>query len=427
MGSNSNKKPRKTVATKKISKKKNSYYKRFSKFSSFKKALLFAAAFALIATALLIITHAETSPYDNVRQSQLVNNPHSGLIYNGLRAVKANADHPCKGLFEVEGVSVNGKPVCTHGPDPAPDGIDVTKVTVNERLTQLAQVPQTVTTPEQLASENVSNLALDRNSGFFTNQFPISALPCTSGKYRIQLVLITHNSDNSTVIPQFRVTAQRLQSQLMYSSTHSGPGSTQRWFRFVTDSTCHAAVSTVIVPTSISLATAQGVITYLGNHGYSGTYTKYLVWDSAGDADFCAAANTYNDSQPIALKNQANLQTGYGVIAAPCWSSTAELHEMGHFLGAVSDNAPHSSGGTHCLDEHDEMCYNDGGYCLISAISVPCGVNGKAVYVAANCTDLSLQWLLDCNKNDYFNTSTSISTTNYLYNHWNIAHSPYLE
>ncbi|HSX44432.1 MAG TPA: hypothetical protein VLE69_04050 [Candidatus Saccharimonadales bacterium] len=382
--------------------------------------------FAVTGTVFLIISHANASPYDDVRQASLVDNPSRGLFYEGLKAVKANANHPCHGEFEIADVKPNGKPLCTHGPDPAPSGIDVTKVTAQQRLAQLAQIPQTETTPEQLAAQSDSQLALDLNSGFFTNQFPLSALPCTSGKYRIQLVLITHNTDNTSVIPQLKLTAERLQSQLMYSAAHSGSGSTQRWFRFVTDSTCHATVATVIVPTTISLATPQAVIKYLGNHGYNGTYSKYLVWNNAPEATVCAAGTVYDDSEPSVLKNQANLQTGYGVISAPCWSSTAELHEIGHFLGAVSNDAPHTTGGAHCRDEHDEMCYNDGGYCLISGRSVPCGVNGKAIYVSTSCSDLSLQWLLDCSKNDYFNT-TKVSSSNYLYNHWNIAHSPYMQ
>ena len=37
------------------------------------------------------------------------------------------------------------------------------------------------------------------------------------------------------------------------------------------------------------------------------------------------------------------------------------MHEVGHNLGAVQVNSPHASRGSHCFDEWDTMCYNDGG------------------------------------------------------------------
>jgi hypothetical protein len=51
-------------------------------------------------------------------------------------------------------------------------------------------------------------------------------------------------------------------------------------------------------------------------------------------------------------------------------------------------------------------------------------VNGRTQqYFCPNQYD---QWFLDCGDNDYFNASRTISSSNYLYNHWNTANSGWL-
>ena len=45
-----------------------------------------------------------------------------GLVYDGLQ--RASAGDPCRGAFRLTS-SYRGQAVCTHGPDPAPPGVDV--------------------------------------------------------------------------------------------------------------------------------------------------------------------------------------------------------------------------------------------------------------------------------------------------------------
>ena len=45
------------------------------------------------------------------------NQPERGLIYDGL---ERDADGPCRGLYRIRGTTM-----CTHGPDPAPPGVDI--------------------------------------------------------------------------------------------------------------------------------------------------------------------------------------------------------------------------------------------------------------------------------------------------------------
>src|ERR1051325_5113678 len=46
------------------------------------------------------------------------NNPHKGLVYNGLEPIKQ--DGPCPHAFKSKNLNS-----CSHGPDPAPEGVDV--------------------------------------------------------------------------------------------------------------------------------------------------------------------------------------------------------------------------------------------------------------------------------------------------------------
>jgi hypothetical protein len=80
-----------------------------------------------------------------------------------------------------------------------------------------------------------------------------------------------------------------------------------------------------------------------------------------------------------------------------------------HNLGGVQLSAPNSSGGWHCTDEYDRMCYSD-----------------EPNYPAMNyyCSDSSLNRLFDCNDDDYYNTDPAGGS--YLDTHWNAANSQYL-
>jgi len=90
-------------------------------------------------------------------------------------------------------------------------------------------------------------------------------------------------------------------------------------------------------------------------------------------------------------------------------------HEVGHNLGAVQNTAPHASGGFHCYETYDTMCYNDGasyfagGGLLVG--SCP-GVSATGLYA------------FDCNGDDYYNVEPAPSS--YLSNHWNVADSAWL-
>src|SRR5262245_56085975 len=51
------------------------------------------------------------------------NEPARGLIYTGL--ARGSDSGPCAGLFVPEAQRTSPSPDCSHGPDPAPSGVDV--------------------------------------------------------------------------------------------------------------------------------------------------------------------------------------------------------------------------------------------------------------------------------------------------------------
>jgi hypothetical protein len=87
------------------------------------------------------------------------------------------------------------------------------------------------------------------------------------------------------------------------------------------------------------------------------------------------------------------------------------LHEVAHTLGAVQESSPHTTGGGHCLDENDVMCYDDDG--PNNGLTFPCGAPFSSTNEA-----------FDCGLDDYF--SPSPADGSYLATHWNVQSSRFL-
>lgn len=399
-----------------------------------KKMLLFAITFAVIGGGYYLYqSSAIANPYDMEAQALLKENPVKGITYKGLKLVKKNAWHACAGLFEVEGAMIaDNQPACTHGPDAAPPGVDMTKsVDIDKELSRIKNAPNKFSlSASQIDTVKLDplNVVFDVNSGVRTNTFPYTNLRCTyPGSKRIQLIVVNNYPVNSStakvmaeITGQMTYMSLRMETQLGYSSAASGSDAKIAHFSFVSISppgNCTPYVKLVTFPTTQSLNTLGDVINAMKSKGLSDPKIKYLVWNMSTKTSLCGATTVISDSSPLST-NKSNTGTGYAVVGPNCWSSTAEMHEVGHMLGAVQLNSPHTSGGYHCVDQHDELCYADGANGK--------AVNGKSTYIA--CPSTSYAWFWDCNRDDYFNASYSSSSksTNYLHNHWNIFNSDWL-
>lgn len=84
-------------------------------------------------------------------------------------------------------------------------------------------------------------------------------------------------------------------------------------------------------------------------------------------------------------------------------ASRTTLHEIGHNLGAVVPEAPHSSGAWHCWDSSDIMCYDDGGPYFQA------GGEEQAFCQTKRMTSKDgvalIRGSFDCQKDDYWNPS----------------------
>ncbi|MCX6045915.1 MAG: Ig-like domain-containing protein [Chloroflexi bacterium] len=177
-----------------------------------------------------------------------------------------------------------------------------------------------------------------------------------------------------------------------------------RHIRFVTDARCHIDVLNIVIPPAMN-ASFRATILALKAQGYDRPDRKYLMFV---DADvYCGMATVVNDTKPSA-DNLTNLVTGYARMDSRCWQSDSIAHELVHVLGGVQFSAPHATGGWHCVDQFDLMCYSDEPYYPVMQHICPANQANR----------------LDCGHDDYYHTDPQPDS--YLATHWNVANSEYL-
>lgn len=309
---------------------------------------------------------------ESTKISLPANNAAKGLIYNGL---EISSDCP-GGLYKISGFTdSSGKSICTHGPDPAPKGVDITK--------------------------NAFDLIVPENSSLIT-------VPCdgdgVSGN-RVEAIYV--RADNAP--DNYKKYLTRLQ-QLVAGVDYTFNVSAQetggvRHGRFVHDSQCVPIIrNEVLSPAGIS--TFRNTISELKNRGYNNRGRRYMIFADANI--YCGIGSIYNDDRHDSTNWNNVGGPLFGRTDAGCWGY-AEAHELMHNLGAVQLSAPHTSGGWHCVDEYDEMCYSDYPYYPPMQYSCPQNSHDR---------------LFDCKHDDYY--STNPGSDSYLATHWNAANSWYL-
>lgn len=292
----------------------------------------------------------------------------------------------CGAMFPVlVGMTAVG---CTHGPDPAPPGID-------------PSVPRPL--PGR-SSQPVPGVA---------TELAAPRVPCygdgQSGA-RVQAIY-AYPADKADryarVAPNITRWASEMDQVFDKSARQTGG---VRHVRFVTDTNCNLVVLRVRL-TSSADDTFGNTITELRAMGFDQPDRKYLVWMDS--TVLCGIAGYYVDDR--AGSDNANNGTLPGNVAridSGCWGlasrgQSVEAHELMHTLGGVQASAPHATPLGHCTDGADRMCYDDGS-----------GLAQRSVCSASN------EAYFDCKHDDYYSTKPVAGS--YLGTHWDTAHSQFL-
>ncbi|CAN5866077.1 hypothetical protein BH10CHL1_BH10CHL1_03950 [soil metagenome] len=308
------------------------------------------------------------------------------LLAFGAHPVFAHNDHPAtstsdqvnqgllldEDLCGIDGYRLPGTDLCTHGQDLPPT------------LEQVEAVQAS------LAHMSTSPMACNGDG--------------ISGK-RVQVMYVrtVDQADRyAEVVEKLRAIAAGVDA-IYEASAQETDG--HRHIQFVTNASCEIDVLAVTLPTDATRDFVK-ITAALDAQGYNSPDRKYLLF--VDDNVYCGIATAKRDSQP-GLANANNQKVGYARIDRMCWGAMTAAHELTHTLGGVQNDAPHTTNGWHCTDEHDIMCYSDAD-------------NAPAMTIV--CNDESHEYRLDCNHDDYFHTNPPLGT--YLSTHWNVANSEYL-
>jgi hypothetical protein len=298
------------------------------------------------------------------------NQPQRGMIYDGL---EYGNESVCKGGFKLRDSNH-----CTHGPDPAPLGVDV----------RTSAAPIALNAPA-----SVSAIQCDGNG--------------TAG-YRTQ-VMYVRGSDKpdrySTYLASFKAWAA--DADQIYRDSASETGGYRR-LRFAHDANCNIIVASAVLTWTGSIDFNK-MSTALALQGFNHSDRKYMIF--MDDTSYCGIGDLW----PYDMSSQSNpnnLGPSYARADYDCWTGPVIAHESMHNMGAVQLSAPHTSGGYHCVDEWDRMCYSD---------QDPVhGIPPMQII----CPSSSHDRLFDCNHDDYYHTNPTPGS--YLANHWNTANNRFL-
>jgi hypothetical protein len=204
-------------------------------------------------------------------------------------------------------------------------------------------------------------------------------------------------------LPSIRTWASRVSGQFDASAAATG---SRRHVRFATTAgtSCQVTVLNVVLPAS-AFSSFKATVDALQAKGLKQAHSKYLVWADA--AGYCGIATTYADDRPGLDNHNNSSLSSYARVDRKCWGKV-ETHEVVHMLGGVQRSARNATGGFHCNDGLDVMCYDDR-----TAKSAQRSVCPK-----------EKAHLLDCRNDDYF--SAAPAKGSYLDTKWNTARSSFL-
>ncbi|ROP33229.1 RICIN domain-containing protein [Couchioplanes caeruleus] len=337
--------------------------------------------------------------------------PGRGLVYDGL--VPAGKDSLCAGTYELDAET------CTHGPDPAPAGLEVG----NDVTPVTGKVPEPAE-PRREAASVPPDAEIVRDEGGTSLAPGAPALIPDAAPGQADFVMGAHD----VACEGDGRTGNRIQALYLHEfgtpSRYSGYlGSIRNWaagvdqifdasaaetggsrhIRYVTTPQCRVDVAEVQLPEG-ALASFTSTIAALQTLGYDRNDRKYLIFADANV--YCGIGTFVADNRP-GLGNRNNGGPSYGRVDAGCWSSAVAAIETTHMLGALLRDSPNSTGAGSCTDDHDPLCYPD----------------RSGEQLRPVCPKKQ-EIRLDCGHDDYF--STDPRPDSYLAKNWNVAQSEFL-
>jgi hypothetical protein len=271
--------------------------------------------------------------------------------------------------------------LCTHGPDPAPAGFGIDQPLESSSAPGAGQVVA-----------------------------PIVCEPDGETGFRVQVLYVRGMSSpplSDSLRQSIRGWVGDMDQIFRASAAETGPS---RNVRFVHDANdpCQLAVDDVAVTTS-ALNDFDTMISQLEDKGYEEADRIYLSFVNA--ETYCGIGTLWNDDDPNGTVNWNNFGPSYSRVDNGCWEGWVAAHEVMHNLGGVQLSARNSSGGFHCIDEYDIMCYSDAGPGLPK--------------MRFDCGELILNTTrFDCNDDDYYNTNPAPGSD--LTKYWNPANNRFL-
>jgi hypothetical protein len=349
-----------------------------------RRLLALVGTVGIAATGLLAAAPAPATAAPSGAAFRLPESAARGITYKGLR--QGDATGRC-----AHGFQLDGSDRCTHGPDPAPANVDV-----RYRRGTPVNAADTAGSPGTAEAASPS-------------------VPCYgdgSTGNRVQAVY-AHAADVSDRYSQLLSSIRQwaTDADAVFNRSAGETGGT-RHVRFVADSSCQITVSDVQLSTTGD-DSMSNTVQELQQKGFNHSDRKYLVWMDA--TVYCGIAQVYGDdtSAQTNLSNGASSVPGeVARVDSGCWglnssNQSIEAHELMHTMGGVQTSAPHATKYSHCWDESDRMCYDDGAGVAMQQI---CPTSHENTF--------------DCNHDDYF--STNPPTGSYLATHWNTANSSFL-
>jgi hypothetical protein len=338
-------------------------------------------------------------------------NPGLGLVYYGLKP--GDEDSLCAGMYELD------EQTCTHGPDPAPAGLKVTRdvaaITAKvpepaEPGREAAAVPPDAEIVRDQGGTSLSPgapaLIPDAAPGeadFIMGNHDVACEGDGRTGKRVQ-VLYLHEFGTPTRYTDFLGSLRTWSAgvdQILDASAAETGGS--RHLRFVTTPQCRVDVAEVQVPEA-ALESFTGNIDALQTLGYNRTDRKYLIF--ADTNVYCGIGTFIADKRP-GVGNRNNGGPSYGRVDAGCWSSAVAAREVTQMLGARLQDSPNSTGAGSCTDDYDLLCDKDRSGTALRTVCPKKHENR-----------------LDCGHDDYF--STDPQPGSYLAKNWNVAQSEFL-